>query len=150
MNLKSLILTFFVFLPLISLFLPYNAFPCYLVAQSRFDSNYIVLIDLNTMICPVCINSIEGALNDLKMKKLDKVIGIVVCDKPVSQSERNLRIVNKQIMGFKTGFKISFPVYFDSNGLFSSLHGNGISLIELNNKNNLVIKKHLTQKKVKL
>jgi hypothetical protein len=99
------------------------------------------------MICPVCINSIEGVLNELKMKKLDKVIGIVVCDKPVSHSERNLRIINKQIMGFKTGFKISFPVYFDSNGLFSFLHGNGISLIELNNRNNLVEKKYPNQKK---
>ncbi|HZX10894.1 MAG TPA: hypothetical protein VFG01_08090 [Acidobacteriota bacterium] len=146
MNKRTLVLSFSILLTFISLSLLYFSFPYYSETQSQFDSYTIFFIDLNTLICPICLNSIEGVLSDLKMKNPDKVIGIVVCDKYAPPSEKYLRIINRQIKGFKIGFELSFPIYIDSNGHFSSFKENGVSLIELNNTNNRVIKKNLSQK----
>jgi hypothetical protein len=89
-------------------------------------------------------------LGDLKMKNPNKVIGIVVCDKSFHQSERNLMIIKRQIKGFKKEFNLSFPIYIDFKGHFSSLMENGLSLIELNPTNNCVIKKEFISEQLNL
>jgi len=146
MNKKSLALIFsasFIFCPLFSV-----DFPDCSYSEAKVDSSYIFLIDFSTMICPICLNSIEGILENLKTKNQNKIIGIVVSDKSIPQSERNLRIINRQIKGFKIGNSFSFPIYIDFNGHFSSLAGNGAFLIELNNKTIIVIKKEFKSGKV--
>lgn len=133
-NPKVLIRPFFLTFIFLSLFHFHDPSCC--ETQSKVDSLYLFFIDLESLICPLCLHSIEGVLDDLKKKNPEKIIGIVVCDKSILLDGKNRRIIQRQIKGFKTGFDLSFPVYFDSHSHFSSFHGNGASIIELNTASN--------------
>jgi len=149
MNKNTLVLTVSFFLLFLSFHPVFFSDSHHLKTQFKSDSNLILLIiDLNTLICPLCHDSIEKVLIDLKMKNPEKIKGIVVCNRSFPKSKKNIRIINKQIKGFKKRLDLSFQIYMDFNGHFSCLKGNGITLLELDKTGNCILKKSLFRKNV--
>jgi len=140
MNKKSLVFAFKGLLLFPPFFLFCFSYSLHFENQTQFDKKYIFFIDFNYINCPICLDSISEVLEYLKRENPDNIIGIVVCDDSFYKSERNIRIISRQIEGFKVGNGIYFPMYIDFNGCFSSFKGIGASLIELNNISKTVIK----------
>lgn len=113
-----------------------------LKAESRidFDRQYILLIDFNYINCPMCLDAISTILDYLKKENPETIMGIVVCNGSFKMSEKNMKILKKQIEGFKIGNNISFPIYLDLNGCFDFVKKFEVSLIELDRRNKSIRK----------
>lgn len=101
------------------------------VSETSLPKTYIFIFDINTITCPLCLDSISNLLDVLKNKPPEDIIGIVVCNDISLNSGRSRRIVKKQIKGFKIGNKIQFPLYIDYDGKFNCLNGRKALLVEL-------------------
>jgi len=107
--------------------------------QTSLAKTYIFIIDIN-FICPICIASISELLDNLSKKHPEDVIGIVVCNNIPLDSEKNRRIILKQIEGFKIGNNLHFPFYIDDNGSFTFTKRERAFLLEFDHINKTFMK----------
>lgn len=107
--------------------------------EASFSKTYIFMLDINNIICPICMDSLSNLLNILKNIPPEDIIGIVVCNNIHFNSERSKRIIEKQIKGFKIGNNIHFPLYVDYKGSFNCLNGKKALLVELDHFSRKII-----------
>ena len=109
------------------------------------ERKFILVMDLNALNCPLCIQSLTEFIVTINAFKLENdVLGVLVFSKKEndSDSEKQMRIAEKKLRGFIKGNGVQFPFFLDRSGVFSVLKPDATAILILFNREKSEIKKY--------
>lgn len=82
---------------------------------------FLLIVDFGFLNCPLCAQSLTEFIRAVNAYNLeDSVFGVLVLDRERlnPDSDKRMRIAEKQLTGFIIGYDIRFPVVLDRQGIF--------------------------------
>jgi len=89
------------------------------------DKRYLLIIDIGFLNCSLCLQSFTKFIEVINANGLEKsFLGVLIFDIEENElsSERDIKIIEKQLRGFVSGNNIKFPIILDRNDVFNDLN----------------------------
>ena len=101
-------------------------------SNSGSDRRYLLIINSSLLSCPLCLTSFTKFIEVVNVSGIEKsFIGVLTIEREPNESisEKNVRIIEKQLRGFISGNNIGFPFILDRDGVFNDLSLDDITMI---------------------
>ncbi len=109
------------------------------------ERRYILIVDLNVLNCPLCVQSLTEFISVVNAFKLENdILGVLVFSRREndSNSETQMKIAEKKLRGFIIGNDVQFPFFLDRSGVFNVLNPDATALLILFDREESEIKKY--------
>jgi hypothetical protein len=104
---------------------------------------FFLIINNNSMSCPSCVRPIEKFIDFFRANSFGaSIFGVIVNLNQESElsPEKHMRIIEKQLDGFKKALRIDFPLILDKYGVFKGFDQDDNLLIYFDIKKRIVKK----------
>lgn len=105
-----------------------------------FEKRFLLVLDDASLNCHLCLRSLDDFLDLVREYDKEQVTtGILISsENSDDKTEKQIKIIKKQLDGFRIGNNIKFPIIFDEEGVFHFKERNGLFLVVFDNESRII------------